>query len=50
MATKYEMSTESSFKSAEEVKDKKNIYVAIVGGLLVVAVVVRQHVTRLWTL
>merc|ERR1711924_217539 len=41
MATKYEMSTESTFKSAEEVKDKKNVYVAIVGGLVVVAFVCR---------
>jgi len=39
MATKYEMRTESTFKSAEEVKDKKGIYVTIVGGLVVVAFV-----------
>eukprot|EP00321_Phaeocystis_globosa_P017632 CAMPEP_0118811392 /NCGR_PEP_ID=MMETSP1162-20130426/1612_1 /TAXON_ID=33656 /ORGANISM="Phaeocystis Sp, Strain CCMP2710" /LENGTH=152 /DNA_ID=CAMNT_0006741023 /DNA_START=13 /DNA_END=471 /DNA_ORIENTATION=+ len=39
MATKYESQTEGTFKSAEQVKDKKSIYTAIVGGLIVVAFV-----------
>ena len=39
MATKYETQTEGTFKSAAQVKDKKGIYTAIVGGLVVVAFV-----------
>ena len=39
MATKYESQTEGTFKSAAQVKDKKGIYTAIVGGLVVVAFV-----------
>ena len=39
MATKYESQTEGTFKSAAQVKDKKGIYTAIVGGLIVVAFV-----------
>lgn len=39
MATKYESQTEGTFKSADQVKDKKGIYTAIVGGLIVVAFV-----------
>lgn len=37
MKTQYETDTESNFNSAEEVADKKNIYVTIVAGLVAVA-------------
>ena len=37
--SRYESQTEGTFKSAEQVKDKKSIYTAIVGGLIVVAFV-----------
>ena len=36
---RYETQTEGTFKSAAQVKDKKGIYTAIVGGLVVVAFV-----------
>ena len=36
----YDMDVESNFKSEAEVADKKNIYVTIVGGLIVIAFVV----------
>jgi len=39
MKTAYETDVESTYKSEEEVADKKNIYVTIVGGLVVVAFV-----------
>jgi hypothetical protein len=39
MKTAYETDVESTYNSAEEVADKKNIYVTIVGGLVVVAFV-----------
>ena len=39
MKTAYETDIESNYNSAEEVEDKKNIYVTIVGGLVVVAFV-----------
>ena len=37
--SRYESQTEGTFKSADQVKDKKGIYTAIVGGLIVVAFV-----------
>ena len=37
--SRYESQTEGTFKSAAQVKDKKGIYTAIVGGLVVVAFV-----------
>ena len=37
MKTSYDTDIESNFNSAEEVADKKNIYVTIVGGLVAVA-------------
>lgn len=37
MRTTYETEVETTYKSAEEVADKRNIYVTIVGGLIAVA-------------
>ena len=37
LATTYEVSTDSTFKSEEETRDKKGIYVGIVGGLVAIA-------------
>ena len=37
MKQEYDVDTESTFKSEEEVADKKNIYVTIVTGLIAVA-------------
>ena len=37
MKQEYDLDTESTFKSEEEVADKKSIYVTIVGGLVAVA-------------
>lgn len=39
MRQTYDDDTDSTFKGVEEVRDKKNIYVVIVGGLIVVAFV-----------
>merc|ERR1719327_897047 len=39
MRTTYDTDVETTYKSAEEVADKKNIYVTIVGGLIAVAFV-----------
>lgn len=37
LAQTYEASTESTFKSEGETKDKKGVYTAIVGGLVAIA-------------
>ena len=37
MRQTYDTDVESTYNSAEEVADKKNIYVTIVGGLIAVA-------------
>ena len=39
LATTYEASTDSTYKSEDETRNKKPVYVTIVGGLIVVAFV-----------